>query len=55
MNRGYTLYDLRVEMPVSKHLTVFGRVENLTDKYYETAYRYGTLGRTFYGGIRARL
>ncbi|AEI37201.1 TonB-dependent receptor plug domain-containing protein [Zymomonas mobilis] len=55
INHGYTLYDLRAEMPVTKNLTLFGRVENLSNKYYETAYRYGTLGRTFYGGIRARL
>jgi vitamin B12 transporter len=51
---GYTLVDLRAEMPVGHGLAVFGRVENLTDKTYETAYRYGTLGRSFYGGVRAK-
>jgi len=41
-------------MPIGHDLTLFGRVENLFDEKYETAYRYGTLGRSFYGGIRAK-
>jgi vitamin B12 transporter len=51
---GYTLIDLRAEMPVGHGLSLFGRIENLTDKDYETAYRYGTLGRSVYGGVRAK-
>jgi vitamin B12 transporter len=51
---AYTLVDLRAEMPVGKSLSLFGRVENLADEKYETAYRYGTLGRSFYGGVRAK-
>lgn len=51
---GYTLVDLRAEMPVGHGLALFGRIENLTDETYETAYRYGTLGRSFYGGVRAK-
>jgi vitamin B12 transporter len=51
---GYTLVDLRAEQPIGHGLSLFGRVENLTDKNYETAYRYGTLGRSFYAGVRAR-
>jgi vitamin B12 transporter len=52
---GYTLVDLRTELPVKKSLTVFARAENLFDETYETAYRYGTLGRSVYAGVRARL
>jgi len=51
---SYTLVDLRAEQPIGHGLSLFGRVENLFDKKYETAYRYGTLGRSFYGGIRAK-
>ena len=51
---GYTLVDLRAEQPIGHGLSLFGRIENLFDKDYETAYRYGTLGRSVYGGIRAR-
>jgi vitamin B12 transporter len=52
---GYTLVDLRAEIPIATGLTVFARTENLFDDHYETAYRYGTLGRSVYAGVRARL
>ena len=50
----YALVDLRGEVPLTKAVALFGRVENLFDKEYETAYRYGTLGRSFYAGFRGR-
>ena len=49
---GYTLVDFRASYAVSKSLEVYGRVENAFDENYETIRRYGTLGRTFYGGLR---
>lgn len=49
---GYTLVDFRASYAVSKSLEVFGRIENAFDENYETIRRYGTLGRTFYGGVR---
>jgi len=51
---SYTLVDLRAEQPIGHGLSLFGRVENIGNEHYETAYRYGTLGRSFYGGIRAK-
>ncbi|MFT3977035.1 MAG: TonB-dependent receptor [Sphingomonas bacterium] len=51
---GYTLLDLRVEVPVASSLTLFARAENVTDEHYETVYRYGTLGRSIYAGLRGR-
>ncbi|HWI86006.1 MAG TPA: TonB-dependent receptor [Sphingomonas sp.] len=51
---SYTVVDLRAEQPVGRGLTVFARVENLFDEKYETAYRFGTLGRSVYGGVRAK-
>jgi vitamin B12 transporter len=50
---GYVLLDVRAAMPVSKHFEMYARVENLTDHHYETAYQYGTLGRSAYLGGRA--
>jgi vitamin B12 transporter len=35
-------------------LEVYGRIENLFDQRYETIYRYGTLGRGAFAGVRAR-
>ncbi|WP_174275386.1 TonB-dependent receptor domain-containing protein [Sphingomonas bacterium] len=52
---GYTLVDLRAEVPINKTFKAFARIENLFDKEYQTAYRYGTLGRSGYVGVRARL
>jgi len=42
---GYVLSDLRVSFLLRDRLEIYGRVENLTDKHYETTYEYGTLGR----------
>jgi vitamin B12 transporter len=50
----YTLVDLRGELPVSARVRLFARVENLFDERYATAYRYGTLGRSIYAGLRGR-
>jgi vitamin B12 transporter len=53
-NDDYTLVDARVEIPASDTVTVYARVENVFDQYYETARRYGSLGRSVYAGMRAR-
>ncbi|MDR6790427.1 vitamin B12 transporter [Sphingomonas sp. BE138] len=51
---GYTLVDLRGELPVSSTVRLFARVENLFDERYQTIARYGTLGRSVYAGLRGR-
>lgn len=51
---GYTLVDVRASMPVSEHLELFGRVENLFDEAYETALRNGSPRRGAYVGARLR-
>jgi vitamin B12 transporter len=50
----YWLVDLRAQWQVMEGLIVQGRVENLTDKDYETVAGYGTLGRTVTLGLRSR-
>ncbi|BAV64619.1 TonB-dependent receptor plug domain-containing protein [Sphingobium cloacae] len=50
----YWLADLRADWQLLPGLSLYGRVENLSDKQYETASGYGTLGRSFYAGIRSR-
>jgi len=50
--KSYTLLDIRASYPLRDDLELYGRVENLTDAHYETAYQYGTLGRAAYGGVR---
>lgn len=50
----YALIDLRAEYRLSEAVRLFARAENLFDEDYMTAYRYGTLGRSIYAGIRGR-
>ena len=50
---GYVLVDLRAAYPVTDTVELFGRVENLFDEHYETAFRYGTPRRGACAGIRA--
>lgn len=52
---GYTLLDLRVSYPVTDKLELYARVDNATNKWYETIYQYGTWGRTAFAGVRAKL
>jgi len=51
---GYALVGLRASLPVGEHLEVYGRIDNLFDEGYMTAYGYGTYGRSAYGGVRVR-
>ena len=50
--KSYTLVDLRASYPLRDNLELYGRIENLADKHYETTFQYGTLGRAAYGGVR---
>ncbi|MEP6884522.1 MAG: TonB-dependent receptor [Gammaproteobacteria bacterium] len=50
---GYVLLDLKVSYAIWDRFEVYGRIDNATDKHYETAYRYGTYGRVGFAGIRA--
>ncbi len=44
---GVSLWDIAVSYPVTSHLTVRGKIANLFDKDYETAYGYQTAGREY--------
>ncbi|MFV0644482.1 MAG: TonB-dependent receptor plug domain-containing protein [Sphingomonadaceae bacterium] len=52
---GYTLTDIRASYALGKGIELYGRVENLFDVNYETAFQYGQKGRTAYGGVRLRM
>ncbi|RJP54874.1 MAG: TonB-dependent receptor [Deltaproteobacteria bacterium] len=48
----YTLVNLAASYQATKRLQVFGRVDNLTDKNYQSIYQYGEPGIGVYGGIK---
>ncbi len=52
--KSYVLTDVRIAYPINQTFEVYGRIENLFDQRYETLYRYGTLGRGAFAGVRAR-
>ena len=49
---GYTLLNLSAKKAISNSWEVVGRVDNLGNKFYETAQTYATGGRQFYIGLR---
>lgn len=51
---GYALAGIRASLPIGRNFEVYGRVDNLFDADYATAFNYGTYGRAAYGGVRAR-
>ncbi|MGD0017479.1 MAG: TonB-dependent receptor [Verrucomicrobiia bacterium] len=53
-NGGYAKVDIGLSCDISKHFTVFGRVENLLDEHYEEIYGYPALDRTFWVGGTAK-
>jgi vitamin B12 transporter len=52
--KGYTIAGVRASYPVTDSIEVYGRVENLFDKKYQTVANYGTMGRAAYGGVRLK-
>lgn len=51
---AYVLAGVRASVPLGP-VELFGRIDNLFDEQYETAFGYGTYGRSAFIGIRARL
>ena len=51
---GYALTTVRASFPVTEQVELYGRVENLFDRAYQTVATYGTQGRAAYIGLRAR-
>ncbi|MDN5849338.1 MAG: TonB-dependent receptor [Nitrococcus sp.] len=49
---GYTLFNLSGQIQLSQAWFMEGRIENITDKDYESTFGFNTPGRTFFLGIR---
>jgi vitamin B12 transporter len=48
----YALVNLLAEYEINRHLSVFGRINNLTDEKYAEVFGFPALGRGAYGGVR---
>lgn len=52
---GYVITGLRASFPVTERIELYGRVDNVFDADYVTAFGYGTFGRSAYAGVRLKL
>lgn len=52
---SYVLVDIRATYRLSETVELYGRIENLFDENYETAFRFGSPGRAGYIGFRVGL
>jgi vitamin B12 transporter len=52
---SYTLVNFGADYRLTDKLDLYGRFENLFDAKYEEVYTIRTMGRAFFGGVRARL
>ena len=48
----YSFVNLAAEYVCNPHLTIFGRVDNVTNESYAEVYGFPALGRAAYGGFR---
>ena len=48
---AYTLVDVSARYQITKELKVFGRVENLSNRKYQTAYGYNQTPRAVFVGV----
>lgn len=52
--RDYVLVNLSAEYRLAPGMSLFGRVENLTDEAYEEVFSHASPSRTAHGGVRLR-
>ncbi|MET0239108.1 MAG: TonB-dependent receptor [Sphingobium sp.] len=50
----YVLVNLNAQYKLTPNVSVFGRVENLTNERYQEVFGYATTGRAGYGGVSVR-
>lgn len=50
----YNFVNFAAEYEVNSHLTLFGRIDNLTNEHYSEVFGFPALGRAAYGGVKLR-
>lgn len=48
----YTVTNLTADYTIDKSMSIYGKVENIGDKYYQTVDGYATSPQAVYGGVR---
>jgi vitamin B12 transporter len=50
----YTIFNLTADYRLSENFELYGKIENLGDKYYQTVYNYAASPRAYYVGLRGK-
>jgi vitamin B12 transporter len=50
----YSFVNIAAEYEVNPHLSVFGRIDNLTNEHYSEVFGFPALGRAAFGGVKLR-
>ncbi len=50
----YNFVNVAAEYEVNAHLSIFGRIDNLTNEHYAEVFGFPALGRAAYGGVKVR-
>ncbi len=50
----YNFVNFAAEYEVNSHLSLFGRIDNLTNEHYSEVFGFPALGRAAYGGVKLR-
>jgi vitamin B12 transporter len=51
--KSYARLDMNADYKLNERVSLFTRLENLTNAHYQEVRNYGTPGRSIYGGLRA--
>ena len=50
----YNFVNIAAEYEINSHLSIFGRIDNLTNEHYAEVFGFPALGRAAYGGAKLR-
>lgn len=50
----YAFLNIAAEYEINRHVSLFGRINNLTDEEYAEVFGFPALGRAAYGGVKMR-
>jgi len=50
----YSFVNIAAEYEINPHMSIFGRIVNLTNEHYAEVFGFPALGRAIYGGMRVR-
>jgi vitamin B12 transporter len=50
----YSFLSFAAEYEVNRHVSIFGRIDNLSDELYSEVFGFPALGRAAYGGLKLR-